>query len=322
MQVSKGALADAAKRGDLRRFFRDVYARESTIPTDPTQYHLFLARAHQVRSPQLVLSHESAALYHGLYLPNPAVAAGNRPRFIANDAPGRRSEPSSRILIRDLPDQDVVTDESGLRVTSPARTAVDLAAELALPHALMVTDCVARMTALIRHHPRELRGPLDSDLLAESTSPMRQAAKHAVTQRNRKRFSLALELTDPRHESPGESFVFGHMQLAGIPLPETQTPITTTEGTIYGDFGWPGFKLAAEVDGKVKYDTLAFINAAGENEAVVRQSHRESLIRSAGWDVIRWLFSAILRAPDRVIRQMWQRLEGRGWRPGHRLILH
>jgi very-short-patch-repair endonuclease len=217
-------------------------------------------------------------------------------------------------MIRSLPAEDVVTDESGLRVTSAARTAVDLAAELDLPRALMVTDCVARQEVLRRRSPKSLRGPLDPLLADLSVASMRKASKNAITRRTRRRITLALDLTDPRHESPGESFSFGHIYLAGLPLPTPQAPISTSQGTFFSDFVWEELKVAAEVDGKVKYGTLAYINEHGENESLVQQSTRESLVRGAGWDVMRWLFSKVLYMPDNVIRELWQRLVSRGCR--------
>jgi very-short-patch-repair endonuclease len=312
--VSRGVLADAVKRGDLDRLFRDVYADSRAVPHDPRDHHLFMALAHQVRSPQLIASHETAALAHSMFMPNPHAAATAEPRFTALPRPGRRTMSAPRTVLRELPDDEVTTLESGLRVTTPARTAVDLAAELPLPQSLMLLDDAARRRAMTRARSDDLRGPIDAELLAYALMPLARAAETSTHRRTRRRVQTALSLVDPRRESPSESFSFGHIFLSGLPLPDLQVPIVVADEEFFSDFGWEEFKLVAEMDGAVKYGRLARINAFGENTSLVKEARRERLIRGVGWDVIRWLFSAILKAPATVMRQLEAALVAHGYK--------
>lgn len=313
--VSRGVLADAVKRGDLQRLFRDVYAESGTLPSDPRDQHLFLARAEQVRRPYLIASHETAALAHSMFMPNPTAAAAAPPHFCAPPRDGRRSRANPRTVLREVPEDEVMTLESGLRVTTPQRTAVDLAAQLPLPHALMALDDAARRTALTRVRPQDLRGPLDAELLAFSLVPLQRAATTSTHVRTRSRVQHALDLVDPRRESPSESFTFGHIAQAGLPLPDAQVPIMVAGGgVVYGDLGWEEFSLIAEFDGAVKYGRLARFNNLGENTSLADQAKREELIRGAGWKVIRWLFSTILASPAAVLRQLHATLVRHGYR--------
>ncbi|MDQ1246587.1 MAG: hypothetical protein QG597_955 [Actinomycetota bacterium] len=312
--VSRGVLADAVKRGDLRRLFRDVYALADSMPAGSNELHLFLARAEQVRSPHLIASHETAALAHSMFMPNPEAAASASPRFIAHPRDGRRSRSNPPTVLREVPDDEVMVLDSGLRVTTPQRTAVDLAAKLPLPHALMALDDAARRTALTRVRPRALRGSIDAELLAFSLAPLKRAAISATHLRTKKRVQQALDLVDPRRESPSESFAFGHIALAGLPLPDSQVPITIADVVVYADLGWEEFSLVAEFDGAVKYGRLARFNALGENTSLAEQAKREELIRSVGWKVIRWLFSTVLAGPATVMRQLHSTLVQHGYR--------
>jgi len=162
-----------------------------------------------------------------------------------------------KIRTTELTADDVVT-EHATRITTPERTAWDIARFLDSPEAVAYLDAMlrARLVMLPALHSR----------LAASTVPW-----------GRKRVATALRLADHRSESPQESRVRAKLVLAGLPPPVPQHPIYHRGRFVARvDLGWPAQRVAVEYDGVWHADAA--------------QLHRDRLrlnrLVAAGWAVI------------------------------------
>jgi hypothetical protein len=120
----------------------------------------------------------------------------------------------------------------GLPVTTPERTALDLARRYPVDKAVAMIDSLARATRL---------KVADVELLAER-SKGRRGIRRART---------ALDLVDPGAESPRETWLRLLLMRAGFPRPQTQIPVRDRYGQLVAvfDMGWEGVKIAADYDG-------------------------------------------------------------------------
>lgn len=324
--VSRKTLYASVHRGDTKLIQSGVFIAAEAWPDEPVQRHLVLTLARQLRWPHLIGSHQSAALSRGLPLINSRLAAARQPRFTRVPGPGVRSTRAPRVAVRGLP-RHAVTDIPdgtirGLRVTTPARTALDLACELPLPEALMLTDHVARRALIdvlgdfgLRRLEREAAA-LGSARRVELSLPQQQAALRPLESaivssvHRRPKVARVLVLTDPLRESPAESMSYGVFVLAELPTPQCQVHfwISSTQG-FRVDLYWPDFALVGECDGNVKYD-----GSFGSPETVmVEQNEREQALRDLGLSVVRWTAKEIFFRPEIVVDRVANRLCGLGW---------
>jgi hypothetical protein len=165
---------------------------------------------------------------------------------------------------------------AGLRVTSVARTVIDLARTGSLPTAVAAADHALRHSLCSR---RELEEELD-----------------AVPPRVRGRIvaRLAVELADPLSMSPGESLSRVQMFLLNVPKPVLQEAVHDENGLVgIVDFGWPG--VVGEFDGRVKY-RVGDEDVGDPQEVLWREKQREDRLRRQR-RVARWSWST---ARDRV----------------------
>ena len=324
--VSRKTLYASVRRGDTRLIHSGVFIAASAWPQDPRQQHLVLTLARQLRGPHLVGSHESAALAGGLPLLNSRAAAAQQPRFTRAPGPGVRSSREPHVTVRELPRNAVTAlpdgTARGLQVTTPARTALDLAYELPLPEALTLTDHVARQALIdvvgehgIRRLARDAAdlGSADRDelSLAQRQAALRPLELAAVSVVHRRpAVTRAIALTDPLRESPPESMSYGVFALAGLPLPRCQVRFRISPTQEFRvDFYWPEFGLVGECDGNVKYDGTF----GPPEQALVDQNEREQALRDLGLSVVRWTATEIYFRPDRVVDRLAHRFFGLGW---------
>ena len=196
----------------------------------------------------------------------------------------RRVGPPGVVLHGDRlrPDEVVVVD--GVRVTSPVRTAFDLARRLPFP------DAVAQADALGRRHRftgRALREMADRHPRTRWVSRVRAVA--AAMNR------LA--------ESLPESRMRIALAARDVPAPVLQHPVSTPRGTFRLDLAWPELKLALEYDGEEHRS----ITAHG------RDLDRDAALDDLGWLVIR-VTKAQLDRPDELAARVLRKLaERRDW---------
>lgn len=299
------ARALSAKR--VVRLERGVYVAREHDATDPIVRHLQRALAVQLRNPFAIASHTTAAFAWDVDLATDRwQAAAQSPTFIVPLGVTRRSRSNStyRLHVRDLPAHHRRTLPSGLNVTSPARTAVDVASELTLPEALVSVDAFARGELAGAVGAKRVRRAYEEPRrLAEACRPLDEAAQVASTQFTRAWVQHVVGLADPRRESALESLSFGHMILAGLPLPTLQARVVTPIGESFVDFLWAGSRVTGEADGEGKY--------RGDEDALVREKRRQEALEQLGYIVVRWTYRELMKNPQAVMARIMRALEAR-----------
>jgi hypothetical protein len=221
----------------------------------------------------------AAELWAAPVPPSRSVQAVVTPRSVL---PQRRG---LQVLVRkDLTPADV-TELSGLRVTSPAQTFLDLAAGLP-PHEL-----VAVGDALLR------AGHLDRDALASRLA-------RANGTRGIVRARECAALLSPLAMSRPESLIRYWLTSSRLPEPELQVPILDRRGLVvaHADLGWSRWKVAVEYEGRQH----------AEQEQFRRDVERYSLMAADGWLVLR--FAARHLRQSTVVDRSQRALLSRGWR--------
>lgn len=134
--------------------------------------------------------------------------------------------------------QDLLFDEEiqwldGLAVTTPERTAFDIARRGRVEPAVARLDALARATDLKSAAVEELAG----------------RHRHA---RGLRQLEAVLDLMDPGAASPRETWLRLLLIRAGFPRPRTQIPVLSADGRrrYYLDMGWEDILLAVEYDGE------------------------------------------------------------------------
>ncbi len=261
LRLSPGRLRGLLARGDVRRVIAGVGVRG-----DVPDCVAVRARSAQLvlRRDQVVVDH-SAAWLHGVDVGPRQDAGSGRPLEVADlakvHATRRRGTHGCK---RTVAETDVV-DLQGVRVTSPARTAADLACRRGRLDAMAVLDAFAR------HHGV---GEAEHRLLLP-----RFAGRRGVTQ-----YRELVPLIDPRAESPRESWTRLAIHDAGLP------PLESQVSTFVRGFGWARLDLGdRELRICVEYDGADF-HGAPEQQAH-DESRRDPLVRD-GWAVV------VVRAGD------------------------
>lgn len=304
--MTRNVVRSAVASGRVVPLARGVFIAAEAVAADPAGLHVQRAMAQQLRRPTAIASHRTAALAWGLALDQPAAAAADASSFIVPGRPDVRSLSGEGfvIAVRDLPAEHRVAHPSGLLVTSPARTAVDVAAvEPSLPAALIVVDAAARQLLIDAVGERGVRAHYTRpQSLAAALSPLVEAAEHAATQFTRARLQQVVALADPRRESPLESFSFGQMVLLGLPLPKLQVRIRTPEGDMHPDFLWEEAMVIGEADGMGKYRTPEDLRA---------EKWRQEVLEQLGYRFIRWGDREIRRSPAAVMGRVVAAIDSR-----------
>lgn len=149
----------------------------------------------------------------------------------------------------------------GIPVSTPARTAVDLACWYPTVEAVAGIDALARVAAV-----KEL--------------DMRAILDRSVGRRGIVRAREAVGLFDAGAESPKESGLRVTLVQAGLPPPQTQIPVCDGYWEPFAvlDMGWPDIKVAVEYDGDYhRTDPLRWR----------REAKRAERLQRLGWIVIK-----------------------------------
>ena len=271
--------------GELIRVRRGYYRRPAELSAaDKHRVTIRAVLASLVDG--VVVSHSSAAILHGLPVPVSSLSA------VTVSRPGRgRGRLAGGVHLRRAPlDGSEVLDLDGGRVTTLERTVVDLARTLPFDWAVAAADAARRREVALAQ--------LDAQLERSRRWPGNAVARAAV------------EFSDPRAESAGESRSRAIFALGGLPTPALQHPVTE-DGVLIGssDFAWEEAGVLGEFDGMVKYGDLA---RPGErpSDVLVREKAREDRLRAQGWLVVRWTWRE-LQSPDALCERI-SRILARG----------
>ena len=226
-------LGGLLRHGQVRRLVQGVYADAGV----PDSLELRAAALTRVLPPDAVICRQTAAWLYGV----DTTALSDRivlPLLDFVRPPGRGAVRTTGAsgYTQTLLDGDVTT-LAGLRVTSPVATAVHLARHLRRPFALSALDAMAHAGLITVYQLRDA---------------VRRFPHHPHIVQARELAAL----TDPRAESPGESWLRLRLIDAGFPAPEPQVAI----GRYRVDLALPrplrdGRRLAVEYDSDLWHGT-------------------------------------------------------------------
>lgn len=267
LRLAPGVYCRPGTSGDhheaaLNRYVRRVVGRALTVPSG-------------------VVSHLSAVALHG-------ITTGRAPlETVHMTFPGRggsRRLPGAWQHAGQL-DTDEIVAVDPLRLTSVARTLLDVARTESTENAVAMTD-----SAL--HHKRV------------TIEQLAAAAQSATRRPGMRRARRALRLVDGRSESVGESETRLAMRAIGLPTPEMQVEVYSARDRFLGrcDFGYLEHAVLIEFDGKTKY---CRDRRPGESasDVVLREKAREDSLRAAGFIVVRVAW-ADLHQPDQLAQRI------------------
>jgi hypothetical protein len=218
--IASGALTRHALRRDFIALHRDVYLGKDSRVTPAVR-----ARGAWLRSRRRgILAGFSASALHGARWIDPCLPAA------IIDTNRRRT--SGVIAWADSIEDDEICVIDGMRVTTPARTALDIGCRCPVDSAVAAVDALARATRLKM---------ADVGLLAD-----RYRGRHGI--RNAR---TVIDLVDPGAESPRETWLRLLLIRNGFPRPTTQIPVYDAYGALVAelDMGWEDIKVAAEYEG-------------------------------------------------------------------------
>jgi very-short-patch-repair endonuclease len=249
--IARGAVTRSRLSTGYNRLFRDVY-----VDRDADVTAALRAKAGWLwTGRQGVISGFSAAALHGSKWVDGVTVVDilhdNRHRQAGITARGDRIE------------DDEIEVVGGIRVTSAARTALDLGCWYSTTTAVAGIDALARETDI---------KAADVELLAE-----RYPGRRGIV-----RAREAISLFDGGAQSPKESWLRIVLVQNGLPKPRTQIPVANEFGEVFAylDMGWDDVKVAVEYD--------------GDHHRTDRQQYgwdirRSELLQRRGWIVVRVL---------------------------------
>lgn len=283
--VARGLVTKAQLRGPFYvRLFPDVYVHRS-VPTTP---------AVRARAAALLVQpcRGAAAGWSAAEVLGASCGPWNAPAEVV--APGHL-RPRPGLVVRQAGLQDTGVAD-GVRVTSPLRTAWDLARRLDVVEAVVAVDALA---ATRRKRPTFVAlapaAPMTRAVAAASRertpSPgfdpallLRHREKHPGA-RGATRLDRVVELCDPRAESPPETRLRLLLVLSGLPRPQVQYRIS--DGEFRFDLAYPRARLAIEYDGDEHDDTL--------------DRARDLRTAALGWHTLRLLSRDLSATPSRTV---------------------
>lgn len=268
--VRSGLLTSRQLAGNTwQQLFHDVYAHRSLSVT-----HELRAGAAALPLPTSVVTGRSAAVLWGVPLARP------EDDVEVTLPPGTHQVRVNGIVARRarLGQADSCT-RHGIPVSTPAATALRLAAALPRDSAVAAVDQLVRTG---RTNLERIR-----TLAAGARGPGSARARTVIA------------LADGLAESPQETRLRLLIGRSGLPLPTAQFVVTGGSGQFVArvDFAWPERKLALEYDGLWHAEAGQF----------AKDRQRLNRLQAAGWQVI-FVTAADLQDADRLVARLAQAL--------------
>ena len=252
------------RQGQLTRIRRGIYGTAPDLTPEESHLRLILATMPDVH-PGNVLSHESAALLHGLPVSRDGLT---RVTMIRRTAGHTDTSATLRVRNTRITDEEVTTIDE-LPVTTAARTAIDLSRTQHYAWGVAACDAALR--------------------LGVSRDALRDSVKMHPRLKGLPKARLAVAFADGLAESPAESISRVQFARYGVPKPVSQFEVYDQGGEWVArcDFGWPALGIVGECDGMGKYAQLLRPGQTPEM-AIKQEKRREEAIREAGYWVVRW----------------------------------
>jgi hypothetical protein len=270
--LRQGKLTPYRLRTDFRPIYPDVYVAKYAAPSLRTRS----VAAWLWSGRRGVLAGLAAAALHGS-------------SWIDDDESvemvWRNPHPPAGVVTRSRRlDGDELARVAGLPVTTPARTAFDLARQLP------TDEAVARLDAL----KRAKSFPIEEVLLLVRRYPRARGLR---------RLRSVLSLVDAGAASPKETWLRLLLINAGLPVPTTQIPVQENWRCIgVLDMGWEKYKVAVEYDGD---------HHRSDRRQYARDQWRLRKLEELGWIIVRVIAED---KPDDVVRRVREALRRHGYR--------
>jgi very-short-patch-repair endonuclease len=190
---------------------------------------------------------------------------------------GRQRDHPGLFVHRDQVDPDEIVDIAGIQMTSPVRTAYDLARRGDLIQRVVAVDALANAHGF------------EPDLL------LLNAARHQGSRGNQD-IAAVLTHADRRAGSPMETRLRLILVCAGLPRPHVQWPVQNPAArtAAWLDLAYPEHMIGIEYDG----------SGHTEPATVLRDIDRHTALLDQGWQVYRYTKHDVLRQPDRIVAQI------------------
>jgi very-short-patch-repair endonuclease len=272
--LSRRGIEQAVHDSTLHRLRRNAYVPARVLDTaraDQSRLRTMNAAAALtgMRTRDAVVSHASAALIHGIDLLDPPAH-----EVTLTVPPGREGAGGDGIRQYGaaLPARHVIRVR-GIPVTTPARTAVDLARAHGFAAGLVAMD-----SALHRLLTRWIE--IDQVLGDCRRWP-------GIAQARR-----AFRYVDEKAESALESLSRARFIDSDLPPPETQAMMFDLPTPRRVDFLWREQRVIGEADGLTKYR---------DPDVIADEKQRDELFRQAGYELVHWVWQEIRHTPEMVI---------------------
>ncbi|MFD3746672.1 DUF559 domain-containing protein [Nocardia sp. NPDC058633] len=283
--LAAGALTRHQLRHDFERVVPDVYSRKGR-PLDAIGRAK--AAVHWTKGEGVLLGRSAAALLGSAFVDADQPVEIALPRH-------RRPAPGITVVQARIGRSDRC-EVDGYPVTTPSRTAFDLACRLPRDRAVPALDALCRATGL---------DPSTALAFADVHQRVRGSA----------RARAVLRLVDPGAESPPESLTRLLLIDHGLPAPTTQLVVRDTGGAFLArlDMGWERWRVAVEYDGAQHWTDSA---------QRTKDIDRHAILAEHGWSIVRVGADLLRNRPHIVIDRVVAALSARGAQlddgsPGH-----
>jgi REase_MTES_1575 len=264
------------KRG-YTKLYRNVYAPNG-VALDATD-RAVAAWLWSGRS-AIVAGSSAAALLGARWIPPSEPASLVRPL--------RRAAPPGIVVHTDTLADDEICGVDGIRCTTPARTAYDIARREPLETAVIRIDALLQAT----------------DLEVDEVAAIGERYPGA---RGIRPLRSALALVDAGAESPQETKTRLLLVRAGLPAPQTQIEVRNKWGWVDAriDMGWPEWLVGVEYDGEHHWTNP---------DQYSRDIERLELLASQGWIIVRVSARQLRHHPGGVVERVRNALLEAGFR--------
>jgi hypothetical protein len=275
--VAAGLVTPAVLSGPrFLRLFPDTYVRRTTEPPDLS----LRSRAAGV----CVAGRGVLAGYSAAELLDASCGQADSPAEVTVPGGGQRGHPGL-LVHRDVLASDEVEHPGPAAVTTPRRTAYDLARRLAPDdpvEAVVALDALARVG---RFPP--------SDVL--------RLAERYPRARGRRTLPATVALSDARSGSPMETRLRMILVLRGLPRPVAQHPVLDDRRrrAVWLDLAYPTHRIGIEYEGADH----------GRPERVLRDAGRYTWLVDAGWRMYRFTKYQVYCEPDEIAEAIARALD-------------
>lgn len=279
----------AISGGELLRGGRGLYY---PVPDAAADHHLATLQALCAGTPHII-SHETAAALWGIIQEE-----AGPPLHVTSPPGGSRVKRPDLVTAHRCQVLDVDQREmSGLRLTSPARTWVDVAASVGLLEALVLADRCRRAG---RPEYGQSAEPLASG----------EELRAAVARRGRTRglanVRSALDLSRDAVDSPMETLLRYYMHEAGLPEPEVNAWLRDEYGNpiVQPDLSIWDYRVA------IQYEGWEFHS---DPQQMLKDVRRHEDTEALGWLEVRITKAHMRHSASAAIAKISHALRRRGW---------